>query len=99
MTPSPMPSRFERRGSAVRFAGTARVTLTVCTSRIVRVELEDEGQSVAPSYIGERTWPGCPFEVAEGDPARVTTADLGVEVGTLPLRLSFLGSNGEWLLR
>src|SRR5262245_4360556 len=100
MTASSVPPRFERRGPAVRFAdGTTRVTVTVCTSRIVRVELEDEGQSAAPSYIGQRTWPGCPFEVAEGDPAQVTTAVLGVEVGTRPLGLSFLGSAGDWLLR
>lgn len=100
MTASPPPPGFERSGSAVRFADeTSRLILTVCTSRIVRVELVEEGQAPAPSYVGERAWPPCPFEIGPGDPVTVSTADLAVEVRTRPLRLSFLGSDGEWLLR
>ena len=92
--------RFERSGSSVRFANDgSRLTLTVCSPRIVRVELEDDGPSAGPSYVGERSWSPSPFEIAEGDPIRLTTADLGVEVGPGPLRLAFLDSAGDWLLR
>ena len=44
------PSRFERSGSTVRFDNAgAPVTVTVCTSRIVRVELADERDVAGPS--------------------------------------------------
>jgi alpha-glucosidase (family GH31 glycosyl hydrolase) len=100
MSASPGSPRFERSGSRVRLADDrSRVTLTVCTSRIIRVELEDEGHVAGPGYVGERSWRGSPFEVVEGDPSRLTTAHLGVEIGTDQLRLSFLDSTGEWLLR
>ena len=77
----------------------SRVTLTVCSPRIVRVELAGDDEAAATSYVGERTWPRCPFEIVAGDPVRITTADLGVEAGAEPLRLAFLGPDGGWLLR
>src|SRR6266536_2164653 len=100
MSASPGSPRFERSGSRVQLAAaSSRVTLTVCTPRIVRVELEDEGHAAGPGYVGERNWPDSPFEIVEGDPPRLSTAHLGVEIGTDPLRLAFLDSTGEWLLR
>ena len=94
------PPRFERNGATARFADNgARVTLTVCTPRIVRVELEDDVHTAGPSYVGERSWPAVPFQMLDGEPVRLTTPDLTVEIGTGPLRLAFLDSSGEWLLR
>ena len=93
-------SRFERSESTVRVAAdSARIALTVCTSRIVRVAVEDGAPSTAPSYVGERSWPAVPWELAEGDPLRLRTADLGVELTRDPARLSFLDAAGQWLLR
>jgi len=100
MSAPPGSPQFERSGSSVRFADNAsHVTLTVCTPRIVRVELEDEGHAAGPGYVGERSWAASPFQIVEGDRPRLTTAYLGVEFGTDPLRLAFLDSTGEWLLR
>src|SRR5262249_59951356 len=53
----------------------------------------------APSYVGERSWPAVPWELSEGKPLRLTTADLGVELTGEPARLSFLDTAGQWLLR
>src|SRR5215469_904795 len=51
-------SRFERSGSTVRVAADgARIALTVCSTRIVRVALEDGTPAAAPSYVGARSWP------------------------------------------
>src|SRR5438093_8305508 len=100
MSTSPDSPRFERNGSSVRVADdSSRVTLTVCTPRIVRVELEDGGLEAGPGYVGERSWPDLPFEVIEGDPSRLTTTHLGVEIATEPLRVAFLDPSGQWLLR
>jgi len=100
MSTPPGSPQFERSGSSVRFADNgSHVTLTVCTPRIVRVELEDEGHAAGPGYVGERSWAASPFQIVEGDRPRLTTAYLGVEFGTDPLRLAFLDSTGEWLLR
>ena len=94
------PSRFERSGSTVRFdnAGSP-VTVTVCTSRIVRVELSDERDVAGPSYVGPRSWAGAPFEVLDGERMRLSTADLRIEAATDPVRLTFLDASGDWLLR
>ena len=100
MSAHSVPSRFERSGSTVRFdhAG-APVTVTVCTSRIVRVELADERDVAGPSYVDPRSWADSPFEVLDGEPVRLSTPDLRVEAATSPLRLSFLDASGNWLLR
>jgi len=100
MSAHSVPSRFELSGSTVRFdhAGAA-VTVTVCTSRIVRVELADERGVASPSYVGPRRWAASPFEVLDGELVRLTTADLRVEASTKPLRLTFLDAAGTWLLR
>ncbi len=39
------------------------------------------------------------FEVAEGEPVRLATSDLRLEVETSPLRLTFADAGGAWLLR
>src|SRR5262245_34680893 len=97
--------QFERDGSTLRFGhGGSRVTMSVCTPRIVRVELGGDGQAIASSYVGSRQWPGGPFDlsgrdVSRDEPLRLTTADLGIEITADPLRLAFLDSTGAWLLR
>src|SRR5262245_9248986 len=94
------PSRFERSGSTVTFArGGTPVTLTVCTSRIVRVELADGRDIAGPSYVAPRTWEETAFAVADGEPVRVSTRDLVVEAAATPLRLTFADAQGRWLLR
>jgi len=98
--PARGPAPYQRDGSTVRFgpAGT-RVAVTACSRRIVRVELEIEGQPPAASYLEPRTWPAVPIEVTDGDPVRLSTGDLTVEVATDPVRVSLLDASGAWLLR
>ena len=99
-TPPRAATRFERDGSTVRFGeGPSRVSLTFCTPRIARVELMADGPDPGPSYVVPRQWPATPVEVHEGEPVRLGTSDLRLEVSTSPLRLSFLDAAGNWLLR
>ncbi|HWM78188.1 MAG TPA: hypothetical protein VNS56_11465, partial [Methylomirabilota bacterium] len=79
--------------------GGSPVAVTVCTSRIVRVELADERDAVGPSYVGPRSWAAVPFEIMDGEHVRLSTGDLHVEAATSPLRLTFLDTAGAWLLR
>ena len=89
----------ERTGSGLRIdGGSGRIALTVCTPRIVRVALE-AGETAAPSFVGPRTWAPPRFEIADGPPLRLATADLSVEIQADPMRLSFAGSTGDWLIR
>ena len=91
--------RFERDGSILRFGeGAARVSVTVCTPRIMRIELAGEGPDPGLSYVGPRDWPGAPVHVDDGEPVRMATTDLRVEVSTTPLRLTFLDTAGTLLL-
>src|SRR5215467_3919224 len=100
MTAASSSSRFERSGSTVRVAADgARIALTVCSTRIVRVALEDGTPAAAPSYVGEQSWSAVPWKLSEGEPLRLTTTDLGVELTREPARLSFLDAAGQWLLR
>jgi len=100
MSDRTVPSRFERSGSTVRFDHDgAPVAVTVCTSRIVRVELADERDVAGPSYVGPRSWAGSPFEILEGERIRLSTADLQVEASTRPVRLTLFDAAGAWLLR
>src|SRR5712691_3733174 len=100
MSDCTVPSRFERSGSTVRFDHDgAPVALTVCTSRIVRVERADERDVAVPSYVGPRSWAGSPFEILEGERIRLSTADLQVEASTRPVRLTLFDAAGAWLLR
>src|SRR5437879_12046046 len=93
-------SRLARSGSTVRCDhGASPVTLTVCTSRIVRVELADERDAAGPSYVGPRSWAAVPFEIIDGERVRLSTGDLRVEAATSPVRLTFLDAAGAWLLR
>jgi alpha-glucosidase (family GH31 glycosyl hydrolase) len=92
-------SRIEQDGPILRFGeGPARVSVTVCTSRIVRIELAGEAPDGAPSYVGPRAWPGAAVHVDDGEPVRMVTADLGVEVSIAPVRLAFLDRTGTLLL-
>src|SRR6266702_1043115 len=91
---------MRRSGSTVRFEhGASPVTLTVCTSRIVRVELADERDAAGPSYVGPRSWATVPFEIIDGERVRLSTGDLRVEAATSPVRRTFLDAAGAWLLR
>src|SRR5580765_5476618 len=92
-------TRFERRGASLRFSSAADpVEVTFCSSRIVRVSL-GAGESPAASFVGPRVWAPPPFEVVDGEPVRLATSDLRLEVETRPLRLTFTDAAGAWLLR
>jgi hypothetical protein len=92
-------SRFEQDGSILRFGqGAARVSVTVCTPRILRIELAGEAPDAGPSYVDPRDWPGAAIHVDDGEPVRMVTADLGVEVSIAPVRLAFLDRTGTLLL-
>jgi len=93
--------RFERLdASTLGFpGGDPRVAVTVLTPRIVRVELTQTGREAAPSYVAERARAPAPFEVVDGNPLRIVTTDLRVEVATAPLRIALLDSRDDWLLR
>ena len=92
-------ARFSRNGSTLRFDGDgAAIGVTLCSSRIVRVELVDDGRS-GPSHVVPRKWPNPSFEISGDDPVRVTTSDLRIDVASAPTRLTFLDRAGEWLLR
>jgi alpha-glucosidase len=90
---------MEREESTLRFRGDdSDVTLTVLTPRIVRVRLGGATPTI-PSYLPDREWEPAPFRRLDGEPLRVVTSDLQIEVASAPLRLTFLDSRGEWLLR
>jgi len=92
-------SRFERDGSVLRFGSAgSRTAVSICSARIIRVDLEVEGQAAGPSHVESREWAGAPFEIVAGEPLRLATADLKVEVTTDPVRLAFLDSAGARLL-
>src|SRR5205807_3871138 len=81
----------ERDGASLKFRdGAAEMTLTVVSPRIVRVALGSGERDRAPSYIVDREWPVAPFDLAPGEPTRVTTGALQVEIASSPLRLTFL---------
>src|SRR5262245_40517180 len=94
-------SRFERiDASTLIFPGNdPEISVTVLTPRIVRVALAQTDPATTPSYVADREWPPTPFKVVEGNPLRVVTANLHVEVTTAPLRVALLDARGEWLLR
>jgi hypothetical protein len=92
--------RVERDGSTVRFKnGQTHVAVSIRSALIERVGLEGAGDRVAPSYVSPRAWAGAGFEVVDGEPVRLATSDLRIEAATAPLRLTFLGAAGDWLLR
>ena len=79
--------------------GDGRLTVTVLTHRIIRVELRQTGHAQGPSYVGEREWAPVPFEVVAGEPVRLVTPDLRAEVAGGPPRIAFLDAKNDWLLR
>jgi alpha-glucosidase (family GH31 glycosyl hydrolase) len=86
---------FERRGAEVDI-GAARIR--VCRPGIVRVAYGSD-RSSTPSLVGPRDWAPAPFEVVDGEPVRLVTSALRLEVETGPLRLSFADADGAPLLR
>ncbi|HKQ67532.1 MAG TPA: hypothetical protein VJZ73_21105, partial [Methylomirabilota bacterium] len=95
--------RFQRRDASLSFAGDAGpVTVTICSPRIVRVSFGASATASGAdevSFVGPRAWAPTPFDVADGEPVRVSTRDLRLEVDTSPLRLTFADAAGAWLLR
>ena len=92
--------RCEREGAAFSFGSAgSRITVSVCSPRIVRVELEVDGDETGPSYVGSRDWPATHVEVIDGEPVRLSTTDLSVDVATDPVRVTLLDGAGSWLLR
>ena len=88
-------ARFERDGSTLRFGRAGAPTaVSVCSPRIIRVDLEVEGQAPGPSHLEPRTWTAPRFDAIDGEPLRLSTADLTVEVATDPVRLAFLDASG-----
>ena len=77
--------------------GGDRITITVCSPRIVRIAARGGGR--APSLVAPRRWPRTRSEIVEGEPVRIRTADLAVEVTGVPPRLAFLDATGAWVLR
>jgi len=91
---------MKRDGSSFRLSGDdGDVTITVVTPRIVRVRLETDDVAVTPSYVAPQQRPSVAVDVREGEPARLLTPHLQVEISTRPLRLAFLDARSEWVLR
>jgi len=91
---------MKRDGSSFRLSGDdGDVTITVVTPRIVRVRLETDDVAVTPSYVAPQQRPPVAVDVREGEPARLLTPHLQVEISTRPLRLAFLDARSEWVLR
>jgi alpha-glucosidase (family GH31 glycosyl hydrolase) len=92
---------FEGRdGSTLNFQeGGSRIAVTVLTPRIVRMEVEGDGQGAGESFLAPRDRGPAAFEMLEGEPLRLVTSDLQVEVSTKPLRLAFTDRSGDCLIR
>src|SRR5262245_28728077 len=90
--------RLERRDGTLYVPGAGAPVLTICTPRIVRVSV-GASLSAEASFVGPRTWAPVAFDVADREPARVSTGDLRIEVAPDPVRLTFAGATGEWLVR
>jgi hypothetical protein len=68
-------------------------------ARVVRHERHRtrRGRGVVRRYA--RAWAPTPFDVADGEPVRLSTRDLRLEIEASPLRLTFADAAGAWLLR
>ena len=92
-------ARFERDGSTLRFGPAgSRTAVSICSPRIIRVDLEVEGQAPGPSHLEPRAWAATRFDALDGEPLRLSTGDLTIEVATDPVRLAFLDFAGARLL-
>ena len=92
-------ARFERDGSTLRFGRAgSRTAVSICSPRIIRVDLEVEGQVPGPSHLEPRAWAATRFDALDGEPLRLSTGDLTIEVATDPVRLAFLDAAGARLL-
>src|SRR5262244_89249 len=78
--------------------GSGPVAVTFCSPRIVRVSF-GEHRPPAASFVAPRTFTPPTVEVIEGEPVRLGTSALRLEVATDPLRLTFADGGGTWLLR
>jgi alpha-glucosidase len=75
----------------------AILSVTACTSRILRVRLERRGESQGPTYVEPRAWPPCEAEVSEGANPRVATPDCAIERIAGTPRLAFSDARGVFL--
>ena len=89
--------RIRHAGLALA-GGSGPVAVTFCSPRIVRVSV-GEAQPSAVSFVAPRTWTPPRVEVTDGEPVRLGTSVLRLEVATDPLRLTFADGGGTWLLR
>ena len=74
------------------------LAVTVCSPRIVRVELED-GSMPRPSFVLPREWPDVPVQLTGEGPIRIATSAFQLDVATAPRRFTLLDATGAWLLR
>ena len=88
-------TRFTRQGATLDFGATR---ISVCRPGIVRVALAGDGRAATPSLVDPRDWPEVPFEVVDGEPVRLATSALGLEIATAPVRLAFADATGAALL-
>ena len=92
--------RFERDGSILRFGegAAARVRHGLhAADHADRVRRRGPGPRALVSS-GRATGPARPVHLDDGEPVRMATTDLRVEVSTTPLRLTFLDTAGTLLL-
>ena len=90
-----MTGTVRRHGAEVEIGAAG---IRVCRPGIVRVPYASD-RSSTPSLVAPRDWAPAPFGVVEGEPVRLVTSALRLEVETTPLRLSFADAEGAPLLR
>src|SRR5581483_6493045 len=82
-----------------RFPGDGgTLAVTVCSERIVRVELE-VGAQPRPSFVLPRAWPAVRVATTDGESVRMATSALTLDVAASPTRLTVSDASGAWLLR
>jgi alpha-glucosidase len=90
---------YARDGATLRFPGDdGALAVTVCSPRIVRVEIEDS-TTPRPSFVVPRAWPPLPITVRDEETVQVATSALRLDVAPSPRRLTLLDAAGAWLLR
>ena len=83
--------------------GSDRLIVRVCTSQIVQVDFQRNGQADDPSPViadPARAWPGDPATTIDttGDMIVMRTTRLRVEIARSPCRLTLFESRGQKLL-
>lgn len=86
----------ETQNGLIIKASNGRMSITVCTDRIIRIQAwRGERPGVNPVLPG-RSWEVIPFDLTdEEDHVEITTAALKVRVHKSPLRVDLLSSDGS----